>query len=282
MDSQMGTGSAPVVIVGGGGKTGRRLAERLAAKGRSFRFASRSTMPSFDWTDRSTWKDALGGAGSLYLSYQPDLGLPGGAEAVDALSRLASEMGIKRVVLLSGRGEQGAERAEQALMAAVPEWTILRCSWFNQNFSESFLTDGVMSGEIVLPAGDVAEPFVDADDIADVAAVVLTERGHERQLYELTGPRALIFAEIADLFSHHLERPVRFTQVPLEPFLDELRAQSLPDEIIALMRMLFDEVLDGRNSGIADGVERVLGRPPRDFQSYIAGASAAGSWRPAA
>lgn len=167
-------------------------------------------------------------------------------------------------------------------MAAVPDWTILRCSWFNQNFSESFLTDGIMSGEIVLPAGDVAEPFVDADDIADVAAVVLTERGHERQLYELTGPRALTFAEIADLFSHHLKRPVRFTQVPLEPFLDELRAQSLPDEIIALMRMLFDEVLDGRNSGIADGVERVLGRPPRDFQSYIAGASAAGSWRPAA
>lgn len=188
------TAKKPTLILGGTGKTGRRLADRLTAQGLPVRIGSRSGTPPFDWENNTTWEHALDGVGAVYISYYPDLAVPGAAEAVGAFANLAVERGVRRLVLLSGRGETEAQRAEEMLKASGADWTILRCAWFSQNFSESFLLDPLHAGEVALPVGTVGEPFVDADDIADAAVTVLTRQGHVGQLYELTGPRLLSFA----------------------------------------------------------------------------------------
>ena len=176
----------PILVLGGSGKTGRRVVERLKARRIAVRAASRSGDTPFDWTDKSSWAPALAGSAAVYITYYPDLAVPGAADAVGAFAQLAVDNGVRRLVLLSGRGEEKAQHAEQKLIDSGADWTILRCSWFAQNFSESFALDGVIAGEVVLPAGSVTEPFVDAEDIAEAAVAALTEDGHFRELYELT------------------------------------------------------------------------------------------------
>ena len=127
--------------------------------------------------------------GSVYVSYYPDLAVPGAVETVGAFAEMAVRHGVPRLVLLAGRGEPEAEQAEQAVRDSGAELTIVRSTWFAQNFSEDYMLEYVLSGEVALPAGDTPEPFVDADDIADVAVAALTEDRHVGQLYELTGPR---------------------------------------------------------------------------------------------
>src|SRR4051794_22914486 len=210
------TMSNHTLVLGGNGKTGRRIVERLRALDMPVRVGSRS-LP-FDWNDPSTWDGALDGIDVVYVSYFPDLAIEGAPEAVGAFARLAAARGVKRLVLLSGRGEPEAQRAEQELIAAGTEWTIVRCSWFAQNFSEAFLADFVKTGEIALPAGDVPEPFVDVEDIADVAVAALTQDGHDGQIYELTGPRALRFDEAAAEIAAATGRDVRFIRVPAGDF----------------------------------------------------------------
>ena len=187
----MSTTNETILVTGGTGKTGRRVAERLNARGMPVRIGSRSGEPPFDWEDRSTWEPALRGTSAAYVSYYPDLAVPGTPELIGALAERALAAGTRRLVLLSGRGEEEAERAEEALKASGAEWTIVRCSWFMQNFSESYFAEPLAAGELALPVGDVREPFVDAEDIADVAVAALTEEGHAGRLYELTGPRPL-------------------------------------------------------------------------------------------
>src|SRR5215213_10458708 len=181
----------PTLVLGGTGKTGRRVAERLAARGVPVRLGSRSGEPPFDWEDRASWVPELSGVGSVYLTYYPDLAVPGAVDAVQSLVELTVARGVQRLVLLSGRGEDEAQRAEEVVQASGVDWTIVRSSWFNQNFSENYLRDPVLDGEVVLPAGGVREPFIDADDIADVAVAALTEEGHVGRVYEVTGPRLL-------------------------------------------------------------------------------------------
>ncbi|TIT50698.1 MAG: NmrA family transcriptional regulator, partial [Mesorhizobium sp.] len=154
------TAKNPTLILGGTGKTGRRLADRLTAQGLPVRIGSRSGTPPFDWENNMTWVSALDGIGAVYISYYPDLAVPGAAEAVGAFANLAVERGVRRLVLLSGRGEKEAQRAEEMLKASGADWTILRCAWFAQNFSESFLLDPLLAGEVALPVGNVGEPFV--------------------------------------------------------------------------------------------------------------------------
>ena len=186
--------------------------------------------------------------------------------------------GTRRLVLLSGRGEEEAERAEEALKASGAEWTIVRCSWFMQNFSESYFAEPLAAGELALPVGDVREPFVDAEDIADVAVAALTEEGHAGRLYELTGPRPLTFAEAVAEIGSATGRSLRYTQIPIEAFEAGLKAEDTPADLIALLRYLFTEILDGRNQQLADGVQRALGREPRDFSAFARRASAEGAW----
>jgi uncharacterized protein YbjT (DUF2867 family) len=268
----------PVLVIGGTGKTGRRVAERLAARGIPVRIGSRSANPAFDWEDPSGWAAALDGAGAAYITYYPDLAAPGAPEAVRALVDQALAQGVRRLVLLSGRGEEEAQQAEQVLQASGADWTIVRASWFSQNFSEGVVRDGVIAGEIALPAGDVGEPFVDADDIADVVVAALTEDGHVGQLYEVTGPRLLTFAEAAAEIARATGRPVRYTRVPAEEFAAMLAEQNTPADFVELLLYLFTTVLDGRNASLADGVQRALGRAPKDFADYARDAAASGAW----
>ena len=266
------------LIVGGTGKTGRRVAERLTARGLPVRIGSRSGEPPFDWEDRATWAPALKGAESAYVTYYPDLAVPGAVEAVGSFAELAVENRVTRLVLLSGRGEPEAELAEQAVRESGAELTVVRATWFNQNFSEGFLLDQVLSGVIALPAGDIAEPFVDADDIADVAVAALTEDRHIGEIYELTGPRLLTFAEAAEEIAKATGREIRYAPVPMEEFASALAEQDVPGEVIKLLTYVISTVMDGRNAHLTDGVQRALGREPKDFSDFVREASASGVW----
>ena len=264
--------------MGGTGKTGRRVAQRLEVGGIPTRVGSRSGEPPFDWEDRTTWASALRGVESVYVSYYPDLAVPGAVEAVRLFANLAVEAGVRRLVLLSGRGEEEAQRTERAVQEAGAEWTIVRCSWFSQNFSENYLLEPILSGEVVLPAGNVPEPFVDADDIADVAVAALTEDGHAGRLYELTGPRLLTFAEAIGEIASAAGRKIRYVPISVEEYASMLKQDEVPHEFVGLLTYLFSEVLDGRNAYLTDGVQRALGREPRDFADYARDVAATGLW----
>lgn len=267
-----------IVLVGGAGKTGGRIAKRLEERGLNVRTASRSSERSFDWEDRSTWRGALEGASSAYVAFQPDLAVARAAEAIAALSAVAIERGIGHVVLLSGRGEIGAQRSEEALKASGASYTILRASWFCQNFSEGAFAEQVIAGRLQLPAGAVKEPFVDARDIADAAVAALTDPRHRNRTYELTGPRALTFSEAVAEIAAAAGQPIEYQQVSMAEFVGGLKAAGLPEELVGLLEELFDQVLDGRNSQIIDGVAEILGRPATDFSRYARDAAASGIW----
>jgi uncharacterized protein YbjT (DUF2867 family) len=271
-------GGKLTLILGGTGKTGRRIAERLAAKGRAVRIGSRAGNPGFDWDQPATWKPALADVEAVYISYYPDIAVPGAPEKVKAFTELALKHGVRRLVLLSGRGETEAQHAEQMLIDSGADWTILRCSWFAQNFNEGAFLDAVLSGEVALPVGDIPEPFVDTDDIADVAVAALTEPGHVGKLYELTGPRLLTFADAIAEISRAAIRPIRFVKVSADDYIAAMAEMQLPEEVVKLVAYLFTEVLDGRNAHVTDGVRQALGRPARDFAEYARDAAATGVW----
>ena len=251
---------------------------RLARRGLPTRIGSRAADPSFDWNDQSNWDAVLEGVRAAYVSYAPDLAIPGATDAIRAFTEKAVEQGVKRLVLLSGRGEEEAQRCERIVQDAGIEWTVVRASWFNQNFSEGEFLDMVLSGAITLPAGDVQEPFVDADDIADVAVAALTEDGHAGEIYEVTGPRMLTFGEAAAEISRASGREVRYIQIPREAFAAGIAESGAPDEIAWLLDYLFSTVLDGRNAYVCDGVQRALGREPTDFAEYARRIADSGVW----
>ena len=268
----------PILVLGGTGKTGRRVAARLAARGLPVRIGSRSAQPPFDWSNPATWAPALDGVGAAYIAYYPDVAAPGGVEAVSSFANVAVANGVRRLVLLSGRGEPEAEEAEAAVRASGADLTILRATWFAQNFSEGFMLEQVQQGVIALPGGDTPEPFVDLDDVADVAVAALTEDGHVGRLYELTGPRLLTFAEVADELAQVTGREMRYVPISVEEYATAATQQGLPGDVVDLLRYLFGVVLDGRNARVGDGVQRALGRAPRDFREYARTAAATGVW----
>ena len=267
-----------ILVLGGTGKTGRRVVERLTSKGFPVRSGCRSTQPPFDWQDQSTWPSALQSVESVYVTYYPDLAFPGASDAVRSFCSVAVASGVRRIVLLSGRGEDGARLAEQAVEATGAEWTIVRSSWFCQNFSESFLVESVLGGEVMFPADDVGEPFIDTGDIADVAVAALTEEGHSEQVYEVTGPRLLTFAEAVAEIAKATGREIRYVRVSAETYETALLDQGLPVSLVTPLVDLITTVLDGRNARLGDGVQRALGRAPRDFSDYARETAASGVW----
>jgi uncharacterized protein YbjT (DUF2867 family) len=220
--------------------------------------------------------------GSAYLVSSPDLSFPAAAPAVRSFSRLAVRAGVRRLALLSQRGEDLVHPGERAVQEAGAEWTILRASWFDQNFSEGHLSEPVRRGAVALPAGSVAEPFIDADDIADVAVAVLTRDGHAGQVYDLTGPRLLTFADAAAEISAAAGREVRYQPLSPEAYASALAAANVPAAYVTLVTGLITRGLDGRNAYLTNDVERVLGRAPRDFNDYARAAAATGAWEAAA
>lgn len=271
----------PILVIGATGKTGSRISARLDAAGHPVRHGSRRAGIPFDWEDNATWGPALAGVSAAYVSYFPDLAFPGAVDKVEALCGAARAAGVRRLVLLSGRGEHHARLGEEAVRRSGMDFTLVRAAWFAQNFSEGYLRDQVLGGVIAMPGGDVREPIVDVDDIADVAVAALTEDGHEGALYEVTGPRLMTFAEMAGELSEATGRPIRHVPITFEEFHDglvQVGGEFVADVFTAIAR----ETLDGRNARLADGVERALGRPPRDFAAFARNAAAAGAWRVAA
>ncbi|MDM0034460.1 NmrA family transcriptional regulator [Variovorax sp. J22P271] len=266
------------LVLGGTGKTGHRVAQGLRARGLGVRIGSRAAVPAFDWEAQGGWPAVLEGVAAVYIAYHPDLAVPGAPAAIQAFTDLAVRSGVRRLVLLSGRGEPQARRCEDIVRRAGTDWTVVRASWFCQNFSEGYLVEPIRAGLLALPVGPVGEPFVDARDVAEVALAALTEHGHAGQAYEVTGPRLWTFAEAAAEIGRAAGRRVGFVQLPMDDYAAALQAADLPPDEVALIRYLFTEVLDGRNASIADGVQKALGRPPTGFADYARETAAAGVW----
>ena len=275
------TDPRPTLVIGATGKTGRRIADRLWNDGVPVRRGSRGGDTPFDWQDRATWAPALGGVRAAYVSYFPDLAFPGAVEAVGALAEAASAAGVERLVLLSGRGEHHARLGEEAVLAAGVPTTRLRCAWFAQNFSEGYLRDPILSGVLPMPGGDVAEPILDVDDIAEVAVKALGDEGTENRFYELTGPQLMTFAEMAEVLSAATGRTIRHVPITFEQFHEGL-AQGAGAHVADVFTAIARETLDGRNAQVCDGVQRALGRPARDFADYARDAARSGAWPAAA
>ncbi|MBC2604551.1 SDR family oxidoreductase [Pelagicoccus albus] len=266
-----------ILVIGASGKTGRRVTERLRNANIAVKAASRSSETRFDWDDQATWEPAISGATGAYITVYPDLSFPGVADRVQAFAELAVANGCKRLVLLSGRGEEGALDSENRLRASGADWTIVRCSVFSQNFSESF-QDAIRHGFLSMPVGDILEPFIDADDIAEVASAAFLDDRHVGQVYELSGPRLLSMQDVVHDLSDALGREVQFQSVSVEAYAEELEQHGFPKEESLPVAQLIADVLDGRNAYLADGVQRALGREAKDFADFARDAAAEGIW----
>ncbi|WP_033281534.1 NAD(P)H-binding protein [Streptomyces sp. NRRL F-525] len=268
-----------IVVTGASGRTGRRVAEAARAAGLTVREASRAR--GFDWADRSTWAETLRGADAAYLVYPSDVGAPEAGRAVGLLAQEAVGLGVRRLVLLSSRGEERARPTEEALRGSGADWTVVRAAWFAQNFSEGPLVEGFReSGELVFPGGSVREPFVDVRDIADVVVAVVT--GGERyvgQAVTVSGPRLLTFGEAVAEIAAVTGRELSYRAVSARQYGDVLAGFGVPGEEVEFLVELFESLLDGRNSYLSEGVQEVLGREPRDFSEFVREAAAAGAWK---
>lgn len=270
-----------ILVIGATGKTGRRVASRLEARGVPVRRGSRSSATPFDWEAPETWAPALRGVRAAYVTYFPDLAFPGAVEKLESLCETARDVDVEHLVLLSGRGEHHARLGEEVVCNSGVDYTIVRAAWFAQNFSEGYLRDPILAGVLPMPGGDIAEPIIDIDDIADVAVAALTEEDHKGELYEVTGPRLMSFADMADELSRATGREIRHIQISFEEFhanIAEAGGTFVADVFTAIAR----ETLDGRNAHTTDGVMRALGRGPRDFADFARDASRTGAWTSAA
>ena len=268
-----------ILIVGANGKTGARVQARLVEAGMSTRGVSRSTTPSFDWTRPEQWRTALKGARAAYLTYHPDLSVPEAEGHIRRFCELAAQEGLEHVVLLSGRNEAGAQRAEQVLRESGLEWNVVQASWFAQNFSEDFMVESVLNGELLVPAGTAGEPFVDIDDLADVVVATILEPGLRNRLFEVTGPEVLSFSECVAQISAAAGYGVKLTELPMDDYIEALRQQAVPNYLLELLRDLFADLFDGRSAYTAQGVREALGRPATPFARYAHKAAASGAWQ---
>lgn len=271
----------PILVIGATGKTGSRVAAELEAQKKNVRRGSRGSAIPFDWENTETWAPALEGVRSAYVTYFPDLAFPGAVEKLDTLTKLAKEAGLQKLVLLSGRGEHHARLGEEVVKACGVPFTLVRSAWFAQNFSEGYLRDPILAGVLPMPGGDIREPIIDIDDIADVVVAALTENGHDGELYEVTGPELMSFADMAAVLSRATGRAIQHIPISFDDFHANV-AQAGGDYVADVFTGIARETLDGRNAYTSDGVQLALGRSPRHFADFAAKAAAAGSFAAAA
>jgi uncharacterized protein YbjT (DUF2867 family) len=277
--------NTPILILGGQGKTGRRVAEQLTSQQIPVRLASRSSEQRFDWYDDSTWSAAVAGIDTAYLA--PPVGPTGLAQAGKFIKQAAYE-GLRRVVLLSGRGvgSPGREFAvyesslelEHAVKDSGADWTIVRPAWFAQGFSEDFLLDYVLAGEIRLSAGAGAEAWIDLDDVGEVMTAALLDERHTGETYSLSGPRPLTLAEVAAELSTATGRPIKYVDLEPEQHVAELVEYGVPQEDAEAIRDLFAVIRNHRSEYVSEGVQQVLGRAPRDFSDWARSVAQTGVW----
>ena len=271
----------PILVVGATGKTGSRVIARLENKGITVRRGSRGADIPFDWEAPETWALALEGVSKAYVTYFPDLAFPGAVEKLEAFTKVAAKTGLEHIVLLSGRGEHFASMGEDVVRNSGLPFTIVRAAWFAQNFSEGYLRDPILGGVLPMPGGDIQEPIIDIDDIADVVVAALTQDGHLGQRYEVTGPRLMTFAEMAEALSAALGRPIQHVPISFEDFHANVAAAG-NDFVAEVFTKIARETLDGRNAYVTDGVTQALGRPARDFTTFAEAAAKLGTWNGAA
>jgi uncharacterized protein YbjT (DUF2867 family) len=277
--------TTPILILSGKGKTGRRVAAQLEARGVPFRLASRSSEQRFDWYDESTWSATIAGADTAYLA--PPVGPAGLAQAGRFIQQAAAE-GLRRVVLLSGRGVgspgrdfavyDGTLALEHAVQASGADWTIVQPAWFAQGFSEDFLRYHVLAGEIRLSAGTGAEAWIDTNDVGDVMTAALLDEVYTGQVIAISGPRPLTMTEVADALSTATGRPITYADLEPEKHVGELVEQGLTQEDAEAVRDLFAVIRNHRSEYVSGGVQQVLGRPPRDFTDWARETATNGVW----
>lgn len=268
-----------ILVLGSNGKTGRRVVERLEqVENIEIRLGSRNEKIPFDWEKPQTWEAVLQDIDSVYITFQPDLAIPSAEDSIENFTRLATKLGVQKMVLLSGRGEKEAQLCEEMVKQNAKNWTIVQASWFNQNFSESIFLDPILAGIVALPRAEALEPFTDADDIADVVTAVLLDDKHNGQTYELTGPKLLTFKQVIKEIAEVTGRNITFQSLSLEEYNKMLVEYQVPEDHIWLVNYLFEQVLDGRNSTITSDIEKVLGRKAKDFSAYAKETAQTGIW----
>ncbi len=266
-----------VLVIAASGKTGRRVAPLLEQRGVNVRRASRSSSVVFDWTDRETWSRALAGMDGAYVVYQPDLAFPRAVDDLREFTRIAKEQGVRKLVLLSGRGVREAQASEQVVADSGLDWTFVRAAWFNQNFSEGEFAQMTKSGVIALPMGDAVEPIVDVDDIAEVVAASLLRTDLNGEALNLSGPEALTHDQIASGLAKASGREIRYQPISLDAFRAGLAEARVPRDYIDLLAYLFELTVSGVNAEPTGDVERVLDKAPRSFGAFAARAAAEGA-----
>ncbi|MBE9563908.1 MAG: NAD(P)H-binding protein [Proteobacteria bacterium] len=266
------------LIIGSSGKTGRRVAERFNANGLEYRAGSRHSKIPFDWYDAGTWQRALHGINAIYVVFSPDLAVPGAPAIIKDFVQVAKTCGVDHLVLLSGRGEEEAQNCENIVMNSTIDWTIVRSSWFAQNFSESFFLDDIVRGQVFLPVGEIKEPFVDIEDIADIVYAALTDEKHKGQIYEVTGSKLLSFRDVFAEIEEATDRKIEYQQVSMDDYVKFMNDAKVPQDYVALIKYLFTEVLDGRNESLTDGVQRALSREPGSFSAYVKATAETDVW----
>ena len=268
-----------ILVLGANGKTGSRVIERLQNnKNVEVKIGSRTAKTPFDWENPETWNAVLTDTDAVYITFQPDLAVPSAVEIIQKFTVLASKLGVQKMVLLSGRGEKEAQVCEEIVKNTAKNWTIVRASWFNQNFSESFFLDPILAGFVALPRAEALEPFTDANDIADVVTECLLQDKHNGQTYELTGPEMLTFPEVVAKIAAASNKKIEFQALSLEEYTQMLKEYQVPEDHIWLINYLFEQVLDGRNSSVTNDIEKVLGRKATDFSTYAEKAAKTGIW----
>ncbi len=266
------------LVLGGTGKTGRRVVQRLEALGHEVRSASRLSEPSFDWSKPEQWEAVLEGMDKAYVTYYPDLAVPGSKEAITQLVEVAERTGLKKLVILSGRGEPEAQECELIALNSGIDTVVVRVDWFMQNFSEYFFLDPIKAGVLAAPQAETRIPFIDLDDVADVALKALLEDRYSDEVLELTGRDLINFGEVVGEISKATGRNIQYVPVSIEEYTEMLRSLEVPEDFIWLITYLFTNVLDGRNASTTDTIEKVLGRPAKSFSTFAREVAATGVW----
>lgn len=268
-----------ILVIGGTGKTGSRVAENLTKQGHNVRVVGRRTVPAFDWEHPETYDAALIDIDRAYIVYYPDLAVPGAREAIGVLTEKALKAGLEKVVLLSGKGEKEAEACEEIVANSGLNYTLVRASWFNQNFSEGAFLESVLNGVVAMPMPEARIPFVDANDIADVVSKVLVDDSYNGQTITVTGPEKLTFKEVTGIMAEASGKDIAYVPISIDAFKEGMREAGLPDDYVWLFGYLFKEVLGNpENQDISDDVAKVLGRPAISFESYARKVAESGLW----
>ncbi|MFT4890861.1 MAG: hypothetical protein ACI9YT_001782 [Halobacteriales archaeon] len=225
---------------------------------------------AFDFEKPETWGEALADVDGVFLVRPPVVG----ADALGRFVEAASRVGVERVAYLSTLGAEKNpliphHRIEKRIAATDLDYTFLRASFFTQNLLEVHRRGILERDAILVPAGDGTTSFVDARDLGAVAATALTEPGHANRAYDLTGPEALDYHEVAAVFSDVLDREIGYGNPSIREFVSWRRTLGDQWRFVAIMIVLYTTARLGFAGRVTNDVERVLGRSPRDVRAFV-------------